>query len=348
MRAVQAGSSHAVLAFSGDSTTHGWADGTTGLAANSVPGKVAAKLAAAGVPAENDSIFGLGGEPTLAAQALWDTRLAFGAGWVPSTIISLGGKAIANNTTTNALSFTPSNAWDTAEVWFQGQTGVACPITFDVGGATTSATTTASTFTRVTYSPGTNAVQTLNIKRNTAGSEVLTVIGIHCYDSATKRVAVFNFGVAGATSTDLANAAAASSANNAYTTVVSGALGGVSAAGCLSAGINDYRASTLVALETYVSNLRTLIATRKSIGDLIGFVPVPSKIADTAQATQDSYDNEFRAQVMNGGIPTYDVPVAWSYWIGANASGLFGSDNLHPSVAGYDDIATKLVTLLTQ
>jgi hypothetical protein len=341
---VRAGLSSGLLVMDGDSIVHGWANGASGLRSQSIPALLAQMLTAAGIPAENDSWFGLGGEATLAALSTYDPRITFGAGWVASTIISVGGKAFANNTTTNALSVTPTFAWDTAEIWTQGQTGVACPFTCDVGGAVANLTTTASTFVRHTYSPGSKAVQTLSIKRNTAGSEVLTPVGIHCWDSTTKRVAIFNFGVAGATSSDKNVTSAASSPNTAYTTIASGAMGGsIPVAGSLSLGINDRRGGPVVDLATYQANMQALITTRKALGDLLAFIPPPSKTSDTAQATQDLYDNALRALCVSNGVPCFDTPVAWNYWAGANAAGLFGSDNLHTSVPGLSAIASEMM-----
>jgi hypothetical protein len=201
--AARAGSRRPIFVFAGDSTTLGFGANASnswlGAAQSSAVAVVSSLLSAAGVPSQNNSIFGNSGAsgPTLTQFLQRDSRLSGFTGWNVSTAgASLpGGQFIIKSTAdANAGTFAPGVTTDTALITWASNT-TSGTFTVDVGGSVlaTIATAAASGLHQQSVSLP-RAVNALNIKCTVAGSGVF-LMGIEMYDSvAPPQISLLNWG----------------------------------------------------------------------------------------------------------------------------------------------------------
>jgi len=341
---VMNGSANAKLAFTGDSTTMGLFAGGSGtqFAGNapfSVPRRIAAALTGRGVNSQSGSFFCNSGIGTVANVALYDTRLVFGAGWNTGFVTqSAGGDALTHNAANqNSLDFTPTQPFDTAEVWCVTNSAYQ-DFTIAVDGGAALATVDCSVpisilKTTVTTTLGTH---TLNIAKSAANAAQTNILAVNTYDSATKAVQVWGMGYSGSTSGIWGTATTSVWLAPQMVATYAPDLSVI----CL--GINDWIAA--VSAADYKANMAVLIGKAKISGDVILVVPPPSLIGygGITQANMDA----LRAAVFELSA-TYSAPVLDMYsrfenQPAADALGFY-SDGVHPNKTGYQDWANALI-----
>ena len=353
---VLAGVGDGTFAYIGDSTTMG-----SGSAApkttigsqwpNARRGSKAARLAQllnkVGIPATESSWFGdggsLSGSTTLAAI---DDRVALGAGWAAlSSSNTLGGRIIANSTTTNAISFTPTDQFTTATIWYIRNVGFGT-FTVNVDGGATLATvdcngSISNQKVVITVPLGTH---TINLQRTGVGGSV-QLHSMEVSRSDLPQIKIYNMGWAGSRSTQW-------SARNAITDPLWQIYNIAPATTIINLGINDARIGDNVvnyktAMQFIIDKVRDaskgVNGSGQIPGDIILEVPTPYDVNTTpgGQATL----NAFRAAVYelsaaNGDLPVLDLYARWGGE--GNISPSFTNkmyDNVHPNGIGYADIA---------
>jgi lysophospholipase L1-like esterase len=336
--AVRAGSARARVLCIGDSVTYGQGAGTsdawTGARPLSVPAKLATKLAAAGLPAINESMFAgfAGANPTVAQMLSYDTRIAAGAGWFNDAgFPTAGGEVWANSSDTTALSFTPSIPVDTIVVYYYTDP-VLGQLTIDVDGAgqTGHNSGVAKSLATVTKSVSLGT-HTVNIRRTTG---YLRIAGVIAWNSASKAVDVINLGWSGATAGVWNSTTDPWSPLNAITALAPDLS-------IIELGINDWQ--TAVAPATYAANIAALITRCKLTGDVVLCSPYQTVGQDPqvnayVDALRDAYDL--------ADVRLVDFYQKEGTYAARNAlNEMF--DGLHAKAVVYDRQAATLASLLT-
>lgn len=329
------------IGCSGDSTTEGaYSDGTTyGKRANGYPDQLATVLSSLGLLADGDSAFGIGGGASVANQQTYNPKLSGGAGWLVNGNQTLGGNIWESPSgVTAALNYTPSFAWDTAEIRVFDGLGSATWSASVNGGAALQTVTPNGDFSyrKVTISTGAGpAAQTLNIQRVSGGS--LFLCQVRCYDSTKKRIAVQNYGRGG---WRVGNGAANSSNFSPIQAITAQA----NDVNIIDYGINDWNAGTsLSSFNTAYQSVLTAAG-----GSQILLIPPAS---DPGSFASDATQQTYRDAIMALGQSNACVVVDWNWLLGstfaaANANGFMG-DSRHQNGAGNDVLVAVLAALLT-
>ena len=337
---VRSGASRARVLCVGDSVTFGQGAGTpdafTGARALSYPAQLAAKLAAAGLPAINESFFaGFGGGTTTAATMVaYDSRIAAGAGWSAGLApVTAGGGHWFNNISANALSFTPSIPVDRFTVYYFTEPTFG-DFTLDVNGGATMplSQNSAKSLASVTLTPalGTN---TINIRRV---SGTVRIAGVIAWNSAAPAVDVVNLGWSGSTAVGWNNATDPWSPLNAIGTLAPDLT-------IIKLGINDWQ--TNVTLANFKAGLNALITRARLTGDVM--LCSPNQTGGSALSTaQDTYIDALRDIVDSANVRMSDGYVFHGTYAALNGAGKM-FDTLHPKAVVYDAEAAMLTSIQT-
>ncbi len=339
---VRAGVQLGKAALIGDSTTTGTGAGSggaglTGARAKSYPTVLATLLQAYQVPAQANSFFGGAGQTSTYFSSGYDPRViqAPGTGWQPNAS-SLGGGAFQNTTTTDPLQFTPVDAFDTMVIYYIQNTGFATWTVNVDGGATLATVNSAGTSSVQTSTVTTTlATHTINIARTGVGTSAY-IIGIDTYDSATKKLSIWNMGQSGTKVADWVLAVNPWDKLNALGTVAPDLT-------IIDLGINDWTAGTDPT--TFAANYQTLITKAQLSGDCILMVPVPSSTSSASTATQTIYADIIRGLAVTNTCALVDMIYPWGSYTISNGLG-YMYDNLHPLPAGYADMARSVYNQL--
>lgn len=333
----------------GDSTQRGQSFGVgTSQAVNAWPMQLASQLSSLGIAniksgANNvwcdGGSWGLG--QTIANFLTGDGRCSITGGTVLGAGKSPGGNAFAM-TAASTLVFTPQGNFDTVDVfWRDGASGrnITIQIGSDTAVAANSSGTTQLIKTTVSKTGGVvgSYAITLTWVLGSAGA-----LGISAYDSTRKELTFWNWGICGGTSanmidnTDTAVGRVACIANALTSPDLSLIEGGV---------INDWRTSISVA--TSQANLTTLITDCLAVGNAILIIPPFDNGVAGFTSNQQAYVNMMYALAASFGIGVFDIRTRWVSYANAVANGWqTNSDSVHPTTAGYADIATQLVPVI--
>jgi hypothetical protein len=257
-----------------------------------------------------------------------DSRISAGSGWNSTGAFGLGGNVFVNNSTTNNLSFTPSQQCDTFVVWYIDAGTGSFTLQVNSGTAQTTTATSTNLFKTATISASLGA-NTLNIARVSGNAYIQ---GVWAYNSAVKECAVLSSGWPGATSTDYVG-----SGNfnlNLHLGVVAPDLT------LLKGAINDW--SNGVNLTTFQSNMQTLINTAKASGDVALVTELPSQISTASLSVQQSYIDAMKSLAVSNNCALLDH---WSYFgsweaMGGSSGGWF-DDSVHGTKVSYDAMALR-------
>ena len=331
---VLAGTSRAVIACVGDSTTAGvGATDGTGRRKGSYAAKLAAALVGHGIASPFDSVVGNQFVST-ANASVFDPRITLGSGWANDTLETAGAQSWKNTTTTGAISFVPDGDVDTFEVWSFRNTGLGTWSWNVDGGADTNVVEagTPEAYFKTTISAGALGAHTLNLKRVSGSCYIAAIVA---YDSAAKAVDVLNMGRGSGTTTTI------NDATRAWSPVNSIPLFGADLT-LISLGINDYTPATLVDLATYTSNLQALETAFAATGDVAYVVPPQSAVSRQTAEIQETYRNAMRSLAQTNGRTVFDLARKWGSYDAAVAAGFMngGADLVHPNAAGYIDWGT--------
>ena len=348
------------VALMGDSTSFG-----TGASsrAKDYGQALASILAAAGVPAETDSIWGITAGFTYAAQAAYDSRFAqsgtggLGAGGGTK---SLAGNMYKLTATGDWVAFTPSKTVDRFDVWFPtGGTFGTFNVSIDGGAAqtvsqnfyggiwtydgtswtqTTAPVATDGRFARAQFRINTNASHTIRI---TWATSAVQISGIHGYRSDLAQIGIYNWGRPGETAP---NWAAGAGNFNVLAAANNGPLDYLPIdLVLLDLGINDANTGvTDAAFSTAMQQLITGIQTRGS-HDLGLIVPVATNFSAISQVSQQGKWTAINAlSAANANAPIVaDMPQRWGNYAGGQPRGYY-YDNTHPNDTGYADKAQAI------
>ena len=354
--AVLAGISRATIAVVGDSTDAGAGAGTSGTAPASVGSKLstpsaylARGLVARGLPATfssqwGDNAYYTSGIPCTLAQA--DPRLTLGTGWQGNPYTSgpnsAGGSLLFNsNASPGALTFTPPDQCNTCDVYYLDGTGSGAK-GFTISDGTTSLAVAATTSNVLKKATLTSASLALNAYSITpvSGSGATYILGIDCYNAATKEVSVWNLG--------------ACAWDTSYWTAPAGATGVYSPLSALQfiapsltiigLGVNDaYRGIT----SGTQTRLQSIITAAQASGDVLLKTPVPAATSFATAANQLAVQQAHYALAQSLGLPLIDLSYRFVNWADVVADGYNAGDNIvHQNAKGYADTGNALADLL--
>lgn len=321
--AVLASLGNFYIAAQGDSTTMGTGSvgggGTTNCVALSYPSILATGLTSLGIPAYQNSKYGLSGVTDA------DARFTFDGAWGGGSA-SLGGADYRNTTTTSTLAFLPTVNVDTFNIRYVQASGYAT-FTINYNGGATLATVNAngaSTFKvqAVSDTLGSNSV---HIQRTGTGTNA-EIAGIEGYNSATSGFSVLQMGWSGSTAAQNADVTNPWSPGRALATIAPALL-------LLNLAINDEVAGTSIV--AYSASLQTIITNAKAVGtDVILIVPNAINPTSATLAVQDTFTAAIYALGLTNSVPVLDLRYTLGLFAGANAHGLM-FDSKHPTAAGY-------------
>ncbi|MGF7131891.1 lysophospholipase L1-like esterase [Paraburkholderia sp. EB58] len=338
MGGVRSGTARARLCCLGDSTTFGLGSvGTPASYSNAkafgYPTQLAQALGAQkNLAAHWDSFWCDNGLDSVAGATLplADPRIALGTGWSNTGQTSMGGLSLFNNTTTNPVSFTPINAFDTFDIWTVCNSGLGT-VTADIGGAvlaTISTSTGTHGATKTTVSTGAApATGTINVRLSGTLASVF-LIGIEAYNSTLPKVSVWNQGWCGGTTANITGNASPWSTLPALVAAAPNLV-------MCGIGINDSR--TGVTLAQYIANYQELITAITAVSDMVLFVENPPEISVVTTALWTQFQQAVYQLAAANNLPLIDLTQRWVSWAYSNALGYY-YDALHPYAAGYGDI----------
>lgn len=332
--AYRAGLRNVRVAFIGDSTTRGQSTGGgTSQAVNSWPMQLATLLNAAGINAGANNVWGDGGSwglgQTIANFETGDSRVAHTGSWALGSVLSAGGNNFGA-AAAGTMTFTPQgNVNDGNVIWRDGATGRNWDWAVDGGVATNVLSTNVTQFALVPIALGSVASHAITLSYDLG---TIHILGIDTFDNTRKEISLWNWGICGATSTNLVN----------NTDTVVGRLAILAHASLkpdlafIEGGlINDWRTSVSVA--TSKTNLTTLVSTVKANGgDVILCTPTFDSGVTGLTASQQLYVDAM-----------YEVAVSQN--VGLIDFRKFSpatSDTVHPTTAGYLAMATAARTVI--
>lgn len=332
---ILAGTGRGRIACIGNSTVRGQGGGTgTNNLVNSAPfswpNKLAAKLAAGGLPSNQDSVTGFGLSP---AQ---DARVITNGAWAQD-VISLGGPTLKNGTDTALLSFAFTGTTDTYVIWYiqiSGNGTFTASIGATVLGTINSGSPATNALRSVTVT-GTRGVNQIDIARTGVGGNVY-ILGVDAYDSTVATASVFNMGIGGSVIATHTSTASVWSNLNAIGTFAPDLS-------VISCQINDETAGT--AIPTFTASYQTLITKCKLSGDVVLVVDNAINTSQASAATQANFTAALYALAATNRLRIVDIPKLHGDWATTNANSLM-YDTKHPDAAFYDLIAQDIATPL--
>lgn len=329
---VRDGSANAKILLIGDSTTNGSGAGGAGYTANgrvknrSV--KLAAGLTRSYLPANAHGQVG-GSNVAPATYQSFDPRWNYGAGWATQTVLNkaLGRTSLLNNSTTNAVTFTPAGNVDTFVVYYAqaASQGTFNYLVDGAGSTLVTATNATPGVGSVTIAAGSPGTHTLSIIRNIS---TIHILGIRAFDSTNPSIEIIQAGCSGAIASDYDGSTNPWDGLNFIQNNIQPDLS------IFCMGINDWAAST--SLAAFSSSVRNILTACLVTGDALLVTPFPSQISFASLATQQQYVDAAIAVARSLNVEHVDV---WrrivSYETG-QPQGYF-ADTQHPSGVGYSD-----------
>ncbi len=346
VRAQKAGKRNARIMCVGDSTTMGYgSNGTTFISndrAGSYPTQLAALLTARGSKGSWQSWIGNGN--TGANQQLYDNRISKGASWGDSSVATAGGFSARTSGTPTTFSFTPTEAWDTAEVYvYKGDATSTQSVNVSIDGALKASVSTYyfdqtngnSDATIVTA----DAVGSHVLGITAAVSGVAHVLGAITYNSSVKEVTVLNAGWGGAT-------AAAWIAGMQTLAPVQMIKSYSPDLVIINLGINDGTPTDpLLSKAQFQKQLMTIIdAARNSGADIMLVAPNDGSPADFGARIGVLGVAMAELATINS-LPFIDLRTKLGTWAQANSAG-YMRDAVHPNASGYAEIATAIADVI--
>jgi lysophospholipase L1-like esterase len=338
------------VACIGDSTTTGsYATPGNQSAGNrpfGYPSQLANILTARGLPAHSDSFFGsnnvIGG---LAPYLLYNTKVTSASGFSVGPTTSLGGPSFQSTAIGGVLSFTPTTAFDTIDIYWLPNSGYTA--TVNVDGGSTLATITGSpagVFGHTQITGVTHGTHTINITQAT-GTGVF--VGVAVTDSTTPRVEVYNMGISSGFVNDAASAALSvlgSVAVNKF-----GFYAGIPVVApdlvTINLTINDTNTQQAT-VAAYQAALQSAVVFAQATSDVILMIGNPCNTAPwTGGVIAPQYQAAVYAVAQTCNVPVCDITQRWTSYAVTNPImpyGDTGVGSLHPSQVGYADIARAL------
>lgn len=319
------------IAFVGDSKTMGAGAGTgsnatTGAFARSRPARVAALLAAGGLPVRADAFFGCAGLGTIADVLAYDPRRSGFSGWGGGSP-SLGGAMMVSGNA-NPGQFQPNGPVDRCSVFLRGGSDRPA-FTVSKGSETVTLTPTGAsgTFARMEATFATRDASPIIVTRAGTGNNLL-LAGLIAWDSTRPGVEIANFGVYGVTAAYQADSsspiapAAALAIYAPHLTVV-------------NLGTND--SAQGVAMVTWLAGVRAIVQQARASGSVILAWPAVGGSSPTggSDAARASWRSALRALAFENDCLFVDEEALLGGRAVAQASSAF-TDPLHEAPWAYD------------
>lgn len=345
---TMSGLSDSKSVFIGDSTDCGYYASGSQYAGNrklTVPQAFAKRLAGIGVPVSTASQFGTQSVPT-GSLAAYDPQWTYGAGWSGSSVGSVAGGFLLQNTSdTTTANYTPTDVNGTALVfdrieicYLKNSTYANFTVAVDGGAALfTSTQAGAGAFDTQTINV-TSGTHTINIAKTAPdAAKTFYLASIRAYSSTAKTVQVMNLAGGSMDSTKMANSAQYFGTVNMLTRVAPHLT-------TINCSINDALAATSIA--TYKANIQAIITAAKISGDVIlrtGNTGSPG-YSGFVLDSDDKYIAALEELAVLNGCPFINIKSRLGQFAEMSALG-FIVDGLHPTQAGYYDIANPLFEL---
>ncbi|MDR6788267.1 hypothetical protein J2Y58_001625 [Sphingomonas sp. BE138] len=326
------------IAFVGDSKTMGagagsGASGTVGAFARARPARVAALLAAGGLPVRADAFFGCAGLGSIADVLAYDPRRSGFSGWSGGPV-SLGGASMTAGSA-NPGQFQPSGPADRCSVFIRNGSDRP-PLTVTKGAETVTITPTGAPggFARLEVSFATRDANPIVVAR-AGGTTNLVLIGMIAWDSQRPGVEIANFGAYGVTSAfqaDLSSAGAPAAALAAYAPHLT----------VVNLGTNDSQQA--VPMATWLAKIRMIVQQARASGSVVLSWPAVAGVSPNGgtDANRAQWRNALRALAFETECLFIDEEALLGGRAAAQASGAF-FDALHESPWAYDVQAAAIV-----
>ena len=310
------------------------------------------QLNARGVPASFDSLFGASNKSTTSAALAYDSRLALGANWAIQNQQTAGGyfyKFPLNTAPTN-FGFTPTNAFNQADIYYLRISGGGSFAVLRDGVAASSgspvATAGSTQILKATVNFGSTATGQLQIAATDSAQGNIFIFGVVTRNTAVPRLEFISLAWGGSNSTDW----------------LSTALGNYSPSGVVTAlspvamyynhGINDWNAGTTssgstapTALATYSSNITTWLDQFPNATPILVRSAQSNPAVYSSAAVQDTYFEAMRAIAVDRQIPFSDNQFELGDYTAATADALMGDDR-HPTAKGYQRMGRQALRLM--
>ncbi len=340
---VSGGTGNAKLVFYGESTTAGaYASGPSTIWNNALALSYPADLQASLPNSAFPGFTGTNGvTDSGTAQSVYDPRFTATTGWsYLSSGITLGESFLNNDANTNPLSWEPSTAFDTIDLYYSQQSGLGT-FTVDVDGGSPIATincdnaTQAYAHTTLSVPLGTHTIDIVRTSNGTSGFGVF-IDSISVSNSATKQISTYVAGWSGGTAANLSDTSNAYSSLNALKTLAPDLT-------VIMIGNNDWDAST--SISTFSTNLQSIITAAKQSGDVVLVSDAPSAASAAPIAQQQEYINTMSTLAASNNINFVNLTQLWGSYTQANSNGWM-ANTVHPNGAGYAQIAAAVLPYL--
>jgi lysophospholipase L1-like esterase len=336
-----AGTSRTKVVAIGDSTTVAYGAGTgtnnlTGARAKSWVEVVRAIIAArSGIGCRNDNIYGDYRIPsaTPALVTLYDPRITFaGSAWSMNGLVTtIGHSQYYNNSTTDALTFTPTNACDAIDVWYVPSSGGGTFTVTDQSGTLATITTNGSVAIQKQTVTRTSSSNAINVQRTTGGQ--VYIAGLDCYSTSSPGITFANLGVYG-TSAGIQ----ADNTNPTWSFPTSLALYAPDLS-IIDMSVNDQSNGTTQA--AYSGYIQTIITAAKLSGDVILVYRNP--INQTNPQLGPQYRDALLSLAIQNSCPFIDLNEAFA----ATYQSSLMFDGLHANAAGQQFKGRCIADLMT-
>jgi hypothetical protein len=319
------------IAFVGDSKTVGAGAGsgtnfTVNAFARSRPARVAALLAAGGLPVRTDTFFGCAGMTSIADLLAYDPRRSGFSSW-SGGVNSLGGATMSTGNT-NPAQFQPTAAVDRCSVFIRnGSDRPAFTVTKGSESVTLTPSGSTGGFARLEVSFTTRDATPIVITRSGSTGN-LQLVGLVAWDSSRPGIEIANFGVFG-------------TVTGFYTDMTLGYSPGTALASyaphltIINFGTNDCAQG--VPMATWLANVRTIVQQVRPTGSVILTWPAVGGSSPTggADATRSLWRAALRAFAFDNGCLFIDDEALLGGRAAALSSGAF-ADSLHETAWAYD------------
>lgn len=328
------------IAKLGDSTFRGDATGGDGTRAQkAIAYQLSQKLNGMGIVSGANSVWG-SSSSLFTTLLSTDSRVTSTGAWTQTGSLGPGGNTFGAGST-GTMTFTPAGNVTKADIyWINNTAGRVFTWAVDGGAATNITTTGVYALTKTTVSLGTSGIHALTLAQNTG---ICNIVGIDAYDDTAGRneISVWNWGVSGASSTNLVDNTDPVAGRLASYTLLAPDLviieGGV---------INDWRQGIPVA--TTVANLTTLVNAMKAIASVVLYTPRFDNGTAGASAQQEDYVTAIRQLAATLGVELIDGRTSFGSFAIGNTAGFY-SDTVHGDTGGvgYGDEANTILAALT-
>lgn len=343
-RAVQAaGERNVRIAVIGNSTDAGQATGGgTGQAVNSWPNQLADLINTDGGYATANGRFGDSGSyglsSSMANLILGDGRVSYAGAWALGGLSPSGGNAFAPTAAgTMTLEF-PDGVNEYDLWWRMGGAGRSFSYSVDGGPATTLTSSGSNAWTKTTINAGTVDIHEITLAWVAGSPSIWGVLG---RDNTQVGFEIYNLGISGRASDSLSNNA----------DPVFGRLGSLKALApdltIIEGGIlNDMGQEVggpdlATAIATTKANLTAIHDAAALSGSVLFRIPNFDNRTNGFVPEQEQYVSAMYDLTRDLGAGLLNTRRAWGSYAQALADGLM-SDSVHPSAAGYLDIAKQI------